>query len=163
MSSNARPAQGGDDAVLVEPAVDPCDMAEAGGGQPLDLRVIVFSVAVAGHSGADGLLGRHPGDHQDRRHPVSPPTPPKGLEEFSHLEVVFRFHLTDPADLNLSARQPRDNPDWPEVGIFGHRNMRRINWLGEREPPGGRHSSLHLEQSIRTSCSRKPGTLSWSG
>ncbi|RKF18998.1 SAM-dependent methyltransferase [Micromonospora globbae] len=54
----------------------------------------------------------------------------KGLEEFSHLEIIFRFHLTDPTDLNLGARRPRDNPDWPEVGIFGHRNMRRINWLG---------------------------------
>ena len=54
----------------------------------------------------------------------------KGLEEFSHLEIVFRFHLTDPTDLNLGARRPRDNPDWPEVGIFGHRNMRRINWIG---------------------------------
>ncbi|WP_080684760.1 SAM-dependent methyltransferase [Salinispora arenicola] len=54
----------------------------------------------------------------------------KRLDAFSHLEVVFRFHLTDPTDLNLGARRPRDNPDWPEVGIFGHRNMRRINWLG---------------------------------
>jgi tRNA (adenine37-N6)-methyltransferase len=53
-----------------------------------------------------------------------------GLEDFSHLEIVFRFHLTDPTDLNLGARRPRDNPDWPLVGIFGHRNMRRINWLG---------------------------------
>lgn len=53
-----------------------------------------------------------------------------GLEAFSHLEIVFRFHLTDPTDLNLGARRPRDNPDWPAVGIFGHRNMRRINWLG---------------------------------
>ncbi|SBW22515.1 hypothetical protein FDG2_2759 [Candidatus Protofrankia californiensis] len=53
-----------------------------------------------------------------------------GLAEFSHLEIVFRFHLTDPTDLNLGARRPRDNPDWPPVGIFGHRNMRRINWLG---------------------------------
>lgn len=53
-----------------------------------------------------------------------------GLEDFSHLEIVFRFHLTDPSDLHLGARRPRNNPDWPEVGIFGHRNMRRINWLG---------------------------------
>ena len=53
-----------------------------------------------------------------------------GLEDFSHLEVIFHFHLTDQTDLNLGARRPRDNPDWPEVGIFGHRNMRRINWLG---------------------------------
>jgi tRNA (Thr-GGU) A37 N-methylase len=53
-----------------------------------------------------------------------------GLEDFSHMEIVFRFHLTDPTDLHLGARRPRDNPDWPPVGIFGHRNMRRINWLG---------------------------------
>ncbi|MET7820045.1 SAM-dependent methyltransferase [Micromonospora zamorensis] len=58
------------------------------------------------------------------------PSATKGLEDFSHLEIVFRFHLTDPTDLNLGARRPRDNPEWPEVGIFGHRNMRRINWLG---------------------------------
>jgi tRNA (Thr-GGU) A37 N-methylase len=53
-----------------------------------------------------------------------------GLDAFSHLEVVYRFHLTDPTDRNLGARRARDNPDWPEVGIFGHRNMRRLNWLG---------------------------------
>lgn len=54
----------------------------------------------------------------------------RGLEEFSHLEVIFYFHLTDQTDLHLGARRPRDNPAWPEVGTFGHRNMRRINWLG---------------------------------
>jgi tRNA (Thr-GGU) A37 N-methylase len=53
-----------------------------------------------------------------------------GLTDFSHLEIVFRFHLTDESDLNLGARSARDNPEWPAVGIFGHRNMRRINWLG---------------------------------
>jgi tRNA (adenine37-N6)-methyltransferase len=58
------------------------------------------------------------------------PSAVAGLEDFSHLEVVFRFHLTDPADLNLGTRRARDNPDWPAVGIFGHRNMRRLNWLG---------------------------------
>lgn len=58
------------------------------------------------------------------------PSSTAGLDEFSHLEVVFRFHLTDPTDLNLGARRARDNPNWPAVGIFGHRNMRRVNWLG---------------------------------
>jgi tRNA (Thr-GGU) A37 N-methylase len=53
-----------------------------------------------------------------------------GMDKFSHLEILFRFHLTDPNDLHLGARRPRDNPAWPEVGTFGHRNMRRINWLG---------------------------------
>ena len=59
-----------------------------------------------------------------------PPEATRGLEDFSHLEVVFRFHLTDPTDLNLGARRPRDNPAYPEVGCLGHRNMRRLNWLG---------------------------------
>ncbi|WP_369374462.1 SAM-dependent methyltransferase [Promicromonospora sp. Populi] len=53
-----------------------------------------------------------------------------GLDEFSHLEVAFFFHLTDQSDLDPGARRPRNNPDWPEVGIFGHRNMRRQNWIG---------------------------------
>lgn len=53
-----------------------------------------------------------------------------GLEDFSHLEVVFRFHLTDPADLHPEPRHPRGNPDWPAGGTFAHRNMRRVNWLG---------------------------------
>jgi len=59
-----------------------------------------------------------------------PPEATKGLADFSHLEIAFFFHLTDQSDLNPGARRPRDNPDWPEVGVFGHRNMRRRNWLG---------------------------------
>ncbi|MFI1063889.1 SAM-dependent methyltransferase [Streptomyces spororaveus] len=58
------------------------------------------------------------------------PEATRELETFSHIEVVFRFHLTDQTDLNLGARSPRDNPDWPKVGVFGHRHMRRLNWLG---------------------------------
>lgn len=52
------------------------------------------------------------------------PEATKGLGEFSYLEVVFGFHLTDRGGLNPGARPPRDNPDWPEVGICRH------NWLG---------------------------------
>jgi tRNA (adenine37-N6)-methyltransferase len=58
------------------------------------------------------------------------PDSTSGLSDFSHLEIVFRFHLTDPTDLNLGARNARENPNWPKVGIFGHRNMSRLNWLG---------------------------------
>ncbi|WP_181723241.1 TrmO family methyltransferase domain-containing protein [Nocardia gipuzkoensis] len=54
----------------------------------------------------------------------------QGLEEFSHLEIVFRFRLTDPTDLGFGGSSARDNPTWPEVGIFAHRDMPRINWLG---------------------------------
>src|SRR2546423_1557594 len=54
----------------------------------------------------------------------------KGLDAFSHLKLFFRFPLPDPTALTLGARRARDNPSWPEVGIFGHRNTRRLNWLG---------------------------------
>ena len=69
------------------------------------------------------------------------PDATKGLEDFSHLEVVFRFHLTDPTDLNLGARRPRDNPDWPQVGTFGHRNI--------RAPQLARRLALPPDQSRR--------------
>lgn len=54
----------------------------------------------------------------------------KNLDSFSHIQVVFHFHKQDLDDLNLSARRPRNNPEWPEVGTFGHRNMKRVNRIG---------------------------------
>ncbi|KAB8165293.1 tRNA (N6-threonylcarbamoyladenosine(37)-N6)-methyltransferase TrmO [Streptomyces sp. 3MP-14] len=56
-----------------------------------------------------------------------------GLEEFSHLEVVYRFHLTEvdgPVEPHSEVRHPRNNPAWPATGIFAQRNMLRLNSLG---------------------------------
>ncbi len=53
-----------------------------------------------------------------------------GLEEFSHLVIVYSFHLADPDKVELSARRPRNNPDWPKVGIFAQRGKNRPNHLG---------------------------------
>ena len=53
-----------------------------------------------------------------------------GLDEFSHLVVVFQFHRVDPADVQSGARRPRGNPDWPEVGMFAQRAKMRPNRLG---------------------------------
>jgi tRNA (adenine37-N6)-methyltransferase len=53
-----------------------------------------------------------------------------GLSAFSHLVVVFAFHLVDPADVQWGARHPRGNPDWPEVGMFAQRAKMRPNRLG---------------------------------
>lgn len=53
-----------------------------------------------------------------------------GLDAFSHLEVVFQFHLADPSTITTTARRPRGNPDWPEVGIFAQRGSNRPNLLG---------------------------------
>jgi tRNA-Thr(GGU) m(6)t(6)A37 methyltransferase TsaA len=53
-----------------------------------------------------------------------------GLEAFSHLEVVFLFHLVDEAGVATGARRPRGNPDWPAVGIFAQRGKDRPNRIG---------------------------------
>ena len=53
-----------------------------------------------------------------------------GLEEFSHVEVVFVFDRLDPAGVTTGSRHPRGNPDWPEVGIFAQRGSNRPNRIG---------------------------------
>jgi tRNA-Thr(GGU) m(6)t(6)A37 methyltransferase TsaA len=53
-----------------------------------------------------------------------------GLAAFSHVEVVFHFHLVDEADVVAGARRPRGRADWPEVGIFAQRGRVRPNRLG---------------------------------
>jgi tRNA-Thr(GGU) m(6)t(6)A37 methyltransferase TsaA len=53
-----------------------------------------------------------------------------GLEAFSHICVVFFFHLVDEASIVAGARHPRGNPDWPLVGMFAQRAKMRPNRLG---------------------------------
>ena len=53
-----------------------------------------------------------------------------GLGTFSHVEVVYAFHRVDSDRVELGARRPRGNPDWPEVGIFAQRGKNRPNRLG---------------------------------
>jgi tRNA (adenine37-N6)-methyltransferase len=53
-----------------------------------------------------------------------------GLDAFSHLCVVFQFHLVDEADVVLGARHPRGNPEWPKVGMFAQRAKMRPNRIG---------------------------------
>jgi len=53
-----------------------------------------------------------------------------GLAAFSHLVVVFQFHLVDPDDVQTGARRPRGNPEWPAVGMFAQRARMRPNRLG---------------------------------
>jgi tRNA (Thr-GGU) A37 N-methylase len=53
-----------------------------------------------------------------------------GLDAFSHLCVVFQFHLVDEAAVVTGARHPRGNEAWPEVGMFAQRAKMRPNRLG---------------------------------
>jgi tRNA-Thr(GGU) m(6)t(6)A37 methyltransferase TsaA len=53
-----------------------------------------------------------------------------GLETFSHVEVLFLFHLVNPNAVERGARHPRGNTDWPRVGIFAQRGKDRPNRIG---------------------------------
>ena len=54
----------------------------------------------------------------------------RGLEDFSHVEVLFYFHRLDPATTVTSSRHPRGNAAWPLVGIFAQRAKKRPNRIG---------------------------------
>lgn len=54
----------------------------------------------------------------------------QGLEDFSHAEVLFVFDRVDPAKIVSGARHPRNNREWPAVGIFAQRGKNRPNRIG---------------------------------
>lgn len=68
-----------------------------------------------------------------------------GLDDFSHIEVLFVFDQVAPDKINLGARHPRNRQDWPLVGIFAQRakarphvvefgprgEVRQPEWIGE--------------------------------
>jgi tRNA-Thr(GGU) m(6)t(6)A37 methyltransferase TsaA len=53
-----------------------------------------------------------------------------GLDGFSHLEVVYVFHLVADDEIETGARHPREREDWPLVGIFAQRGKSRPNRIG---------------------------------
>ena len=53
----------------------------------------------------------------------------RGLEEFSHVEVVCLAELAQNVPPGPWHRHPRGNPDWPDVGVFAQRNKDRPNRL----------------------------------
>ena len=54
----------------------------------------------------------------------------KGVEDFSHVEVLFLFHEVDELRIVTGARHPRNNTEWPAVGIFAQRGKNRPNRIG---------------------------------
>lgn len=54
----------------------------------------------------------------------------QGLDQFSHVEVIFLFDRVSEDKVESSARHPRDNPHWPKIGIFAQRGKSRPNRLG---------------------------------
>lgn len=53
-----------------------------------------------------------------------------GLDEFSHLEVVYVFDGVSEERIERGARHPRGNPAWPRVGIFAQRGQEPAEPLG---------------------------------
>lgn len=54
----------------------------------------------------------------------------RGLEEFSHAEIVYFMHAIPASQVTSGARHPRENPNWPLVGIFAQRGAKRPNRIG---------------------------------
>lgn len=54
----------------------------------------------------------------------------EGIEEFSHVEVVYYFDRVPEEKIEPGARHPRGNTAWPKVGIFAQRGKNRPNRLG---------------------------------
>ena len=52
-----------------------------------------------------------------------------GIEEFSHLEIVFHFDKADKTKAVFFC-QPRGNKNWPGVGIYAQRKRDRPNSIG---------------------------------
>lgn len=53
-----------------------------------------------------------------------------GIEEFSHLEIIFYFDKIDDSKIQTGLRHPRNNKNWPQVGILAQRGKNRPNKLG---------------------------------
>lgn len=53
-----------------------------------------------------------------------------GIASFSHIEVIYYFDRVQPEKIETCARHPRNNPDWPLVGILAQRGKNRPNQIG---------------------------------
>lgn len=62
--------------------------------------------------------------------PAFTPDALRGLDAFSHVEIIYLFDRVAPERVVHGARRPRNNPDWPEVGIFAQRGKNRPNRIG---------------------------------
>jgi len=52
------------------------------------------------------------------------------IKSFSHLEIIFYFHMVEKNKIVTGARHPRNDKTLPKVGIFAQRGKNRPNQLG---------------------------------
>jgi len=53
-----------------------------------------------------------------------------GLDTFSHAEIVFLFDRVGEDEITDGSRHPRENKNWPKVGIFAQRGKDRPSRIG---------------------------------
>jgi len=53
-----------------------------------------------------------------------------GLDQYSHVEVVFVLDKILQDQIEKGARHPRGRTDWPKMGIFAQRSKDRPNRIG---------------------------------
>jgi tRNA (adenine37-N6)-methyltransferase len=53
-----------------------------------------------------------------------------GLDQYSHVEVIFFLNRIPLEKIEKGARHPRDRSDWPKMGIFAQRSKGRPNRIG---------------------------------
>lgn len=70
-----------------------------------------------------------------------------GLDQYSHLEVVFLLNRIPQEKIETGARHPRGRADWPKMGIFAQRSKNRPNLIGiticRIESVNGLHIRVH--------------------
>lgn len=58
------------------------------------------------------------------------PNATAGLSDFSHIEVIYHFHLVGEDEVEKGARHPRGRKDFPLAGVFAQRGKGRPNRIG---------------------------------
>ncbi|MEV8033612.1 TrmO family methyltransferase [Streptomyces sp. NPDC086182] len=97
------------------------------------IEVPVIGRVVGGHA---GRIDDYKGGVESiiRLIPAIPESALQGIDEFSHLEVIWHFSLGSDNDIELEPRSPRGNAAWPATGGLVHRNHRRPARIGVSYP-----------------------------
>lgn len=53
-----------------------------------------------------------------------------GIDEYSHIEIIFYFDQVRDEEIEYGSKIPRNNPNYPKVGILAQRSKYRPNKLG---------------------------------
>lgn len=94
---------------------------------PIELKPIGFVEAIRPHAADDFWGGEEACITLTEAYPAEAL---QGLDDFSHVEIIFLFHEVQAEKIVVGARHPRNNPDWPKIGIFAQRGKNRPNRIG---------------------------------